>query len=127
MTLNIVGLFYILRFQWIDAALALASSIFLIGGVASTVRHDRSLDELANPPEPTREEGVQAISADESLLIGRAVTKLAILGWIPALILTLHQGIKWYWAVPLSLGAGFIAGPGLAAFAVGSAWLSRRR
>ena len=126
MTLSIFGLWYLSDFQWLASAVAFGSSVFLIGGIASSMKRDRSTSELLNPPEP--ENGPLAcISPDESMLFGRAMVKLYVLGWIPFLLLTIHHGVKWYWAVPVSLIGNVAIVWLLLGVSLGSAWFVRRQ
>ncbi|MGA8027346.1 MAG: hypothetical protein WB992_09370 [Bryobacteraceae bacterium] len=128
-SVDALGLHYLLHGEWWAAAIALFWGIFWIGGVVggATLRADRSSQELTHPPKPVAGGEFPELSHDESFLLAKAVGKLSLMGFLPEMLLCFHHGLKWYIAAPVSIGISVIIGPVLALLSFGVAALTLKK
>ncbi len=87
----------------------------------------RSIRQLANPRAIQIGNEVEELSAADASLLGKAVLKLALLSDVPAFLLFLIHGLKWYAGAAASLAAALLFGPFLLVIPFGSVALAFRR
>jgi len=128
-SVDLLGLHYLLNREWWAAAIAFFWGIFWIGGVVggAILRADRSFQELAHPPKPVAGGEFPELSHDESYVFAKAVLKLSWMGFIPEMLLCFHHDLKWYVAAPVSIGVSVIIGPVLAFLSFGVAFLTLKK
>ena len=93
---------------WLTAA-AMIVGMLLVGAVAASMHRERSTNELfAGYPDQSSMIGPVRSPLDRatSLRMSKALLSVA---WVisgAALVIALHQGMRWYWAVGLAVLAG---------------------
>jgi hypothetical protein len=128
-SVDLLGVHYLLNKEWLAAGIAFFWGIFWIGGVVggATLRRDRSSYELAHPPKPVIGGEFSELSHDDSYVLAKAVLKLSWMGFIPEMLLCFHHDMKWYVAAPVSIGISVIIGPVLAVLSFGIGWLTLKK
>ena len=106
----IFAIYYFTQRSWFIGILMLIMD-FLLGMIAASLHKGKTFHELAQGY-PTRKEATTELSAEPSekeyYFIGKAFVKLMFLFFIASLILTFHYGLKWYFALGISLLIGWI-------------------
>jgi hypothetical protein len=109
----VVSVVYLVHSAWLVGLLLLLLT-FAIGMVASGLHRTTSTADLAAGHPRARlafRREVEPLGADESNRIAKATMRLAGLLGCATLVLSLHHGLRWSYAIPLSIAFAWLALP----------------
>ncbi len=106
----ILAIFYFSQASWLIGILMIIMN-FLLGMIAASLHKGKTFHELAQGY-PTRDEAAREITTEptekEYYYLGKSIVKLMFLFFIASLILTFHHGLRWYYAIGLSVLIGWL-------------------
>jgi len=106
---------YCFRQEWL-IGVALIVMNFLVGMVAAGVHRGKTVAELA-AGYPTRDDALAGdpgeLSHEESFVVAKALLRLGWILGIAAVMLAIHHGIKFYFAIPVGLLVAWLGAAGI--------------
>ena len=102
--LPVLAGFYFFQRAWVAGIVTLALW-FVVGAIGQALPHrkQQSIAELSKAAAATFHGG--DILHDEALVLGRAVSRTAYTVMALVILITWHQGVRWYWIILAALGA----------------------
>ncbi len=109
-TFIVLTIFYFIHGSWFIGILMIIMD-FLLGMIAASLHKGKTFHDFAEGY-PTREEAMCEVTTEptdeEYYFMGKSMVKLMFLFFIASVILTFHHGVRWYYAIGISVLIGWL-------------------